>query len=126
MKVLVATNIPGVTEFNFVPEDEICYEQTFNICNSTQSCGCDRSLSGTDTPMSTTTVKVAEVDMDRDDLFDLAAKVGRAHGWGGVHVLKGLQSATEVAQQYEVGTMLAPYFDFDNGAWAYSRVEVPV
>lgn len=121
MKVLVATNIPGVTEFCYVPEDEIVSEHGVVCCNSGY-CGCSRSVSGTDTPKATTTVKVAEVDVDRDDLFDLAAKVGRSSGWGGDIVLAGIRKAVEHAEPFEVGTVLQVGFDFDAEDYVYEPV----
>lgn len=125
MKVLVATNIPGVTEFCYVPEGEICYEQAL-ICSAGPACGCERSISGTDTSRATTTVKVAEVELDHHDLFDLAAKVGRASGWGGDIVLAGLQSAVKVAEGFDVGTVLVIDFDYDKGERLYKPMSPEV
>lgn len=121
MKMLVSTNIPGVTEFCYVPEGEIVSSHGVVCCNS-GTCGCSRSVSGTDTPRATTTVKVAEVDLDSHDLFDLAAKIGRSSGWGGQIVLRGLQAVAEAAKAHEVGTVLQPQYDFDKEVWGYKVI----
>lgn len=110
MKVLVAVkpSEPKDDDFCFVPDGEILYEQAITCSGYKKAieCGCGRSLSGTTTPKATTTMEVREVDLTDDDLFALAAEVGKASGWGGRYVLHGLDRMREAAEEYPVGTLV--------------------
>ena len=72
------------------------------------SCGCRRSMAGTRTFRPTTTIKVAESDLTKQEYIDFIVDVKDKQGWGGpyerwapeIDVLLG------IAEQYPVGTVL--------------------
>lgn len=110
MKVLVSVNKPvRKDDFCWVPDGEILYEQglTCSSFERAMQCGCGRSLAGTTTHKSTSTMEVAEVDMSDDDLIRLALKCGEETGWGARYVLAGLDRMREEAAQFEVGTQVS-------------------
>jgi hypothetical protein len=120
MKLLVATKQPD-TEFCFVPEGEILFNN-ISVCCKSDSCGCNRSLSGTTTFKATTTAKVAEVDMSDQELFELAANAGKESGWGGPTVWASFQGIRGAIEGFELGTIVRPEFDFDTEDWKYIKI----
>jgi hypothetical protein len=119
MKVLVSVNKPvEASDFCFVPDGEIVYELGL-VCSNSSTCGCDRSLSGTDTLKATTTMEVREVDLSEGDLLRLAADVGERNGFGGRIVLVGLDSMREAAGKFPVDTLVRAKFDFDAEEFVY-------
>lgn len=109
-------------DFCFVPEGEILHEGIVVCCNS-HYCGCNRAFGGIETHKATTVAKVAEVELDRDDLFDLAGKEGRAMGWGGEVMLDRLKAAAKAAEQFPVGTVVRTNYNFDTDEWDYEEVK---
>jgi hypothetical protein len=127
MKVLVSVDKKGRDDdFCFVPDGEIVYEQAIT-CSSLEKalnyCGCGRSLSGTTTRKATTTMEVREVEMSDDDLFALAAEVGKFSGWGGRYVLRGLDRMREEAERFPVGTLVRARVSPASGKFVYESYE---
>jgi hypothetical protein len=109
VKVLVSVNRPvREDDFCWVPDGEIVYEQALT-CSSYERamlCGCGRSLAGTTTHKSTSTMEVAEVEVSDDDMVALALKVGKETGWGSRYVLYGLDEMRKAADRFPVGTQV--------------------
>ncbi len=122
MKVLVSEgNTLKSDDFCFVPEGELLRLGIVVCCNR-QSCGCNRSFSGTETPKATTLGRVAEVDISKDDLFDLAAKLGRRDGWGGDLILASIRALITGVEDIPVGTLVRPHYT-DATDWVFNVVE---
>ena len=121
MKLLTAAKPRRAEDFSFVPEGEILYN-TVIVCCRSDSCGCNRALSGTATPRATTIAQVSEVDINSDELFALAADVGEKSRWGGPIVWASFQAIQEAIADREVGETLRPKFDFGSGDWIYEKV----
>jgi hypothetical protein len=119
MKLLVAAppRAPSHLDFSFVPEGEILYNITVVCCNS-DSCGCNRALSGTATAKAITSARVAEVDISEAELSKLAADVGEKSGWGEL-VGTSFAAIREAIADIEPGTIVRPKFDFDSEDWDY-------
>ena len=119
MRMLVSTTGSRPDDFCFVPEDELVYEPIIVCCNS-ETCGCNRSMSGTKNFTGTTTVKVAEVDLSEDDLRRIAGEVAEGSGWPGEAVLFSLWGARKAAEQHPLGSVLRPRYNFADGTgWEY-------
>jgi len=122
MKVLVSAGMTLQShDFCFVPEGELLRLGILVCCNS-QTCGCNRSLSGTETPKATTLGRVVESDITTDDLFDLAAKLGRRDGWGGDLILASLRALITGIEDLPVGTLVRPHYT-DATDWVFNVVE---
>jgi hypothetical protein len=119
MKLLVAAppKAPSPLDFSYVPDDEILFNIAIVCCNS-DSCGCDRALSGTATAKAITSAKVADVDISEAELAKLAADVGEKSGWGEL-VGNSFAAIRETIADIEPGTIVRPQFDFDAGDWEY-------
>ena len=119
MKLLVAAppRVPSRLDFSFVPEGEILYNITVVCCNS-DSCGCNRALSGTATAKAITSAKVAEVDISEAELAKLAADVGEKSGWGEV-VGTSFAAIRKAIADIEPGTIVRPKFNLDTEDWDY-------
>lgn len=119
MRMLVSTQGTRSEDFCFVPEGELLYEAIVVCCNS-ETCGCNRSMSGTKTFKGTTTAKVADVDLSEEDLQRIAGEVSEGAGWPGEAVLYALWSSRTAAEQHPVGSVLRPRYNFDDGTgWEY-------
>ena len=122
MKVLVSEgNTLQADDFCFVPKGELLRLDIIVCCNS-HTCGCNRSFSGTETPKATTLGRVAELDISQDDLFDLAAKLGRRDGWGGDLILASLRALIKGIEDLPVGTLVRPHYT-DATDWVFNVVE---
>lgn len=84
MQVLVSTTEtqgeePG--DFNFVPDGEIVAMYGF-VCHDWRgSCGCGRAFSGVVSHKATTSAKVAEVDLTREELLAIIETCLGDAGW---------------------------------------------
>ena len=115
MKVLVSEgNTLQADDFCFVPEGELLRLGILVCCN--------RSFSGTETPKATTLGRVVESDITTDDLFDLAAKLGRRDGWGGDLILASLRALIKGIEDLPVGTLVRPHYT-DATDWVFNVVE---
>lgn len=125
MKALVAVKKP-YSEFSWTTPGELVWENPV-VCCSSAYCGCNRALSGVDSLKNTTTAEVAELDIDDHDIFEQAAKTGRASKYGGEIVLACLKGAIKGAQQFDVGTIVQVKFEQDPGSeygrWVYTAVD---
>jgi len=122
MKVLVSAGMTLQShDFCFVPEGELLRLGIIVCCNS-YTCGCNRSFSGTENPKATTLGRVAELDITKDDLFDLAAKLGRRDGWGGDLILASLRALITGIEDLPVGTLVRPHYT-DSTDWVFNVVE---
>ena len=119
MRMLVSTTGSRPDDFCFVPEGELLYEAIVICCNS-ETCGCNRSMSGTKNFKGTTTAKVAEVDLSEDDLHRIAGEVSEGSGWPGEAVLNALWSSRTAAENHPLGSVLRPRYNFADGTgWEY-------
>ena len=119
MRMLVSTTGNRSTDFCFVPEGELVYEPIVICCNS-ETCGCNRSMSGTKNFKGTTTAKVAELDLSEDDLHRIAGEVAEGSGWPGEAVLFSLWAARKAAEHHPLGSVLRPRYNFAEGTgWEY-------
>jgi hypothetical protein len=118
MKLLVAArpNVPSPHDFSYVPDGEILYNITV-VCDS-DSCGCNRALSGTTTAKAITSAKVADADITEAELAKLATDVGEKSGWG-EFVCTSFAAIRETIADLEPGTIVRPKFDFDTKDWEY-------
>jgi hypothetical protein len=121
MKLLVAAppRAPSHFDFGFVPEGEILYNITVVCCNS-DSCGCNRALSGTTTAKAITSARVEEVDISEAELANLATDVGEKSGWGEL-VGNSFAAIRAAIAGLEPGTIVRPRFNLDTEAWDYIR-----
>lgn len=112
---------PG--DFAFTQPGELLYENPV-VCCSSLTCGCNRSLAGTETSKGTTVGVVAEVDLSPDELIGTAGAVSRRAGWNEDTVLISLLRIQAIAGSHPVGTRLRPWFNPDvepGGTWEYTR-----
>jgi hypothetical protein len=100
-----------------VPEGEVVYNVGVVCCQS-DTCGCNRALSGTATAKAITSARVAEVDISEDELASLAADVGEKSGWGEL-VGNSFAAIREAIADIEPGTIVRPTFNFDAKDWEY-------
>jgi hypothetical protein len=119
MKLLVAAppKAPWPLDFSYVPEGEILFNVAVVCCNS-DSCGCNRALSGTATAKAITSAKVADVEITEAELAKLAADVGEKSGWG-EFVGNSFAAIREAIADIAPGTIVRPQFDFDTKDWEY-------
>jgi hypothetical protein len=119
MKLLVAAppRAPSPLDFSYVPDDEILFNIAVVCCNS-DSCGCNRALSGTATAKALTSARVEEVDITEAELAKLVADVGERSGWG-EFVGTSFVAIREAIADIAVGTIVRPKFDFDTKGWEY-------
>jgi hypothetical protein len=119
MKLLVAAppRVPSPLDFSFVPEGEILYNVVVVCCNS-DSCGCNRALSGTATAKAISSARVAEVDISEAELGKLAADVGEKSGWRDF-VGTSFAAIREAIADIEPGTIVRPKFNVDAEDWEY-------
>ncbi len=112
VKVLVATEeTQGQrrNDFCFVPEGELVYASA--RCSKglvDDACGCSRSLSGISCGKATTTVRVVEREMTRDDLAAAIKEAMKRGGWkvNDETVAKMAHRLVHLAMPYRVGTVL--------------------
>jgi hypothetical protein len=119
--VLVSTGPVPYGEFCFVPEGEMLANFGVVCCNSA-TCGCNRSISGTETFKATSTAKVVEREISWNEMFELAAKVGKETGWGGPIVWGALKGDHEAIKDIEVGTVVEAHYNDETEAWEYIPV----
>jgi hypothetical protein len=118
MKILVATSKgqgKRKNDFNFCNEGEIV---TFSFeCDGEDidgSCGCRRSLSGTTTRKSTTTMKVIKSSMTKEDvantIYDSLEKGGwinmMSKEWGIKTASKDTEELLKIASTFKVGDVV--------------------
>ena len=119
MKLLVAAppKAPSPLDFSYVPDDEILFNIAVVCCNS-DSCGCNRALSGTATSKAITSARVEEVDISEAELAKLATDVGEKSGWGEFAGASFAAIRAAIAD-VEPGTIVRPKFDFEAEHWEY-------
>jgi len=115
MKVFVAAGYGGRGEdFCWVPDGELL---SLNSVVCASQCGCERAFSGTQTLKATTTGKVCEIDTI--DLVDLARDVGARSGFGEASAHAQLVLACAAADQFAVGDVVRPWYDFEHDTWRF-------
>lgn len=122
MKVLVSEgNTLQADDFCFVPKGELLCCNIVVCCNS-HTCGCNRCFSGTVESKGTTLGRVVEMDITDDDIFDLAAKLGRESGWGGDIILASIRALITGIEDIPVGTLVRPHYT-DATDWVFNVVK---
>lgn len=118
-----ADRATGPGDFSFTDDGELLYEGQA-VCCSSVACGCSRAMAGVDSSKATTVAVVAEVEMSRAGLIDIADRVAEKAGWDADNVLFGLLRIQAVAASHPVGTLLRPWFNAEadvDGIWEYTR-----
>lgn len=90
------------------------------VCDG-PGCGCDRSHIGLSTAKGSTTLRVVDSDLTRDDLEAAIAGHRESAGWPALRRrrLRALvYYVLDAAAQFPVGTVVRPTLDSD-GAWVY-------
>lgn len=119
-----AEQATGPGDFSFATDGELLYEGQV-VCCSSLTCGCNRALAGVDSSKATTMAVVAEVELPKAGLIEVADRVAARAGWDADHVLYGLLRIQAIAGSHPVGTVLRPWFNPDvdvDGIWEYTRV----
>lgn len=118
-----ADRATGPGDFSHTDDGELLYEPQA-VCCSSVMCGCSRSMAGADSSKATTVALVAEVEMPRAGLIDVADRIAERSGWDADNVLFGLLRIQAVASSHPVGTLLRPWFNPEidiDGMWEYTR-----
>ena len=113
MRVLVATEqMQGQrdNDFYWCDEDElITFAPDIHDGEAVDgNCGCRRSMAGTRTFRPTTTFKVAESELTKQEYIDFIVDVKNKQGWGGSYETWApeIDVLLSIAKQYPVDTVL--------------------
>ncbi len=130
MKVLVATNVrqgERVNDFHWCVEGELVWVGL--ACDTDRrnpdgGCGCGRGFGGLSSHRATTTARVAELPLSRDEYVQAVSSSLGEQGWGAHHGAGIADELAALVADWPVGTIVERRLDTLRVRWSPTPVKV--